>query len=138
MLRNNLGSQLIPAALLALLSAIAASALLPGGWFNSHEGIAPIERILALSYEIRNGDCYPRWLSSAYQSQGLPFFNFYSPMFYLTAAYLYTLGLPLLFALKFVTGLMFFAGSLGMFIWVRKHCGAAGGLISAIVYLFLP
>lgn len=138
MFRNYYSSTLTPLALLCLLSFVASSPMLPGGWFNSHEGIAPIERVLALSYEIKNGDYYPRWLSSAYQSQGLPFFNFYSPMFYLLAAYLYSFGLPLLFAIKLVIWLLFFAGSTGMFFWVKRHCGATGGLISAITYLFLP
>ena len=79
-----------PIVLLGILSLIASSPILPGGWFYSHEGAIPIERILALSYEIQNGDYYPRWLSSAHKGQGLPFFNFYSPMFYLLAAYLYS------------------------------------------------
>lgn len=138
MFRNRYSSTLIPVALLGLLSLVASSPMLQEGWFNSHEGIAPIERILALSYEIKNGDYYPRWLSSAHQSHGLPFFNFYSPMFYLLAAYLYSFGLPLLFAIKLVIWLLFFSGSIGMFFWVKRHCGATGGLISAITYLFLP
>ncbi|MDX8410850.1 MAG: hypothetical protein R8K46_03105 [Mariprofundaceae bacterium] len=124
--------------LFSVLAGVACSPLIGVDWHASHEGTAILERVIALSYEINDGDIYPRWLSSAYYGQGLPFFNFYSPAFYLVTAYLHCLGLPLLVALKLVCWGLFLAGAWGMFVWVRKHCGNSGGVIAAILYMFAP
>lgn len=126
------------ALLLALVSALAASGLWESTWPLTHEGMSPVERVLGLSEELRHGDLYPRWLSITYRGKGSPFFNFYAPAFYWVAAALHTLGVPLLWSIKLPSFLLFFLGAWGMYLWTRRHHGSAGGLVAAIVYLFVP
>ena len=61
--------------LLVILAAIASSPLRFEGWFHAHDSIAHLERLFAVSYNIRNGDLYPRWLSMACLGKGSPFTN---------------------------------------------------------------
>jgi len=129
---------LIVALLLMALSIVAASPLLTEGWFITHEGTDPLYRVVALAEEIRHGDYYPRWLSLSYSGKGSPFFNFYSPVFYLTAAWLHVAGVPLEASIKLPVILLFFIGAWGMYLWTNRHYNPLGGGIAAVVYLFLP
>lgn len=126
------------AAVLAGLAMVASSPLFAAGWYLSHEDLTPLERLIALSAEIRHGDLYPRWLFDSYGGNGSPYFNFYSPAFYFAAAYLHVVGVPLTISLKIPAFLLFFAGAWGMYLWVRGQGGHLGGMIAAILYLFAP
>ena len=123
---------------ISVLVCTAASPMLHAGWFSSHEDRDPLYRVIALSHEIRCGYLYPRWVSAAFYGQGLPIFNYYAPVFYLTAAYLHVLGLSAALSLKLLCGALFLVGALGMFFWVRRHCTETGAAISAVLYLFAP
>jgi hypothetical protein len=123
---------------LVVLSLIALSPLLTGGWYLSHDAEWHIQRLFAVSEEMRHGNFYPRWLSGASYGKGLPIFNYYSPLFYLLTSLLHVAGLPLLWALKLVCFLLIFLGASGMFAWVRGHSDDYGALLAATVYTFLP
>ena len=131
-------TSLAPPLLLALMAFVAALPLFTPGWFWTHEEFSPLWRVIALAEEMRAGDLYPRWLSASYLGKGSPFFNFYSPALHFIAAALYAAGLPILASIKIILGLLFFAGAWGMFLWVRRHAGLTGGMIAAILYLFVP
>lgn len=51
-------------------------------WFHSHEGQEYVARTVEYATALRNGDIYPRWLSSLYGGYGSPFANFYAPGVY--------------------------------------------------------
>jgi len=125
-------------AILTLLTLFVAAPLFIDGWFWTHEELSPVGRVIALTEEMRNGDFYPRWLSQTYRGKGSPFFNFYSPFFHFIAAYLHLAGLSLLASLKIPLCLLFFTGAWGVYLWIRRHCGGAGGAIAAVLYLFTP
>lgn len=135
---ENFKNILVAALLLSLLSLVAASPLLSPGWYQSHEGNTIVERVVAIAYEIRGGDWYPRWLSMANLGKGVPFLNFYPPGFYLTAGYLHAFGVPVLLAIKSICVALFALGAWGMFLWLREHYGVTGALLAAILYLFVP
>jgi hypothetical protein len=123
---------------LVVLSLIALSPLLSGDWYLSHDAEWHIQRLFAVSEEMRHGNFYPRWLSGASYGKGLPIFNYYSPLFFLLTSLLHVAGLPLLWALKLVCFLLIFLGASGMFAWVREHSDDYGALLAATVYTFLP
>jgi hypothetical protein len=125
-------------ALLAMLSLVAASPLFNNGWYPSHDGLWPLDRVMGLSAQISVGDYYPRWLFETYGGQGSPFFNFYTPGIYLFSAYLHCAGLPLTVALKMTAILIFFTGAWGIYLWTRKYGNQSGALFAAIIYLFAP
>jgi 6-pyruvoyl-tetrahydropterin synthase-like protein len=120
------------------LALVAAYPLLTETWFISHENAHLPERVIAVAEEMRHGDFYPRWLSVSHHGKGSPFFNFYSPAFYLVAGLFFVAGLPLTIAMKATAVLLFLAGAWGMYVWCRPHYGGAGGVVAAILYLFVP
>jgi len=120
------------------VSAVSLSPLFSGGWFNSHDGVHHLERLVALAYEIRAGDYYPRWLSLACYGKGLPLFNYYSPGFYLVTSVFHLAGLSLVISVKLVCFTLTVAGFWGMFTWLRRYADDTGALIAATVYTFLP
>ncbi|MDD5758298.1 MAG: 6-pyruvoyl-tetrahydropterin synthase-related protein [Desulfobulbaceae bacterium] len=124
--------------LISVLSLIAASPLLVSGWYRSHEGTTIIERVIAVAYEINGGNWYPRWLSLGSYGKGEPFLNYYAPGFYLAAGYLKALGLPILIAVKTTCISLFFAGGMGMYLWLKGRYGIFGAIIAAVLYLFAP
>jgi len=124
--------------LLLLLTIIVSWPLFTAGWYMSHELADPLNRVIAISHEIENGFYYPRWLSLTYSGLGSPFSNFYSPGFYLVAAYLHFFGVPLLISLKILCCTLFLFGAMGMFLWTRRHYSTSGAILSAILYLFAP
>ena len=124
--------------LLAVEALIAMSPLQSSVWFCTHDGALHLDRLFAVTHEMRSGDFYPRWLSTACFGKGLPIFNYYSPAFYLIAGWLHLLGIPLVTVLKVITFAIFFSGSWGMYLWVKKSCNESGALIAATIYMFLP
>jgi hypothetical protein len=132
------GKTILAVVLLAAQAIIAMSPLLTAGWFASHDGAYHLERIFAVTNEMKFGDFYPRWLSAACAGKGLPVLNFYSPAFFLITGYLHYLGIPLVTVLKIVSFAAFFIGSFGMYLWVRDNLNEAGALIAATMYMFVP
>jgi 6-pyruvoyl-tetrahydropterin synthase-like protein len=124
--------------LLSILALVAIWPLTNIDWFISHEYFNTVERVIALSHEVRSGDLYPRWLSTGYYGQGLPFINYYSPSYYLISAYLHALGIPLILSMKLVIWATFFLSGLGTYFWLRRHATPTGALIAAILYMYLP
>ena len=124
--------------LLAVLTLFVSAPLFIDGLFWTHEEYNVIGRIIALAEEMRAGDYYPRWLSHSYRWKGSPFFNFYSPAYHFTSAYLHKTGFSLLASMKIPLGILFFIGAWGMYLWNRRHYGSTGGAIAAVLYLFAP
>lgn len=125
-------------ALLIVLALFVSGPLFIDGWFWTHEEFSPTDRVIALVEEMYNGDLYPRWLSQTYRGKGSPFFNFYSPAFHFVAAWLHLAGFSLLASIKIPLGLLFFVGAWGVYLWIRRHYGATGAAVAAILYLFAP
>lgn len=125
-------------AALAVLVLVAGGPLVTDGWFATHEGAAPLERVIAFAHEIRSGALYPRWLSLADSGKGSAFPHFYAPGFYLAAAHLFAAGVPLFLSLKLVLVAILLAGAIGTYCWTRRRFGPAGAFVSATLYLFAP
>lgn len=123
---------------LAALAALCCAPLALPGWFSTHEEIRPIGRALAAYHEIAGGDLYPRWITGGYLGKGMPLFNFYPPAYSLLVAYGHALGLPLVLSAKLVIYLLFLAGAVGTWLWVRPHLGHWPALLAAVLYLYAP
>lgn len=128
----------LAAVVLVALVAIAAAPLAQVTWFDTHEGIAAWERVLAISSEIRAGYLYPRWLSAAYAGKGSPFADFYSPAVHHGAAWLHVAGLPIFSAIKSICAAALAIGALGALLWTRRHVGLAGAVVASALYLLAP
>lgn len=134
----NKGGSVVKLVWLLFAAMVAYSPLLRDGWFYSHDVISHLDRLFATSYEIGFGHLYPRWLSAAAHGKGLPVLNYYSPAFYLVTGYLNVLGIPMVAVLKSLSFAVFLAGSWGMYLWTRKHCGEIGALLAATLFMFVP
>ena len=135
---KTLRNRLFVVGYLLLGTAIASSPLYAEGWFVSHDIAPHLQRIFAVSHEIRLGDYYPRWLALALYGKGLPDLNFYSPAFYLLVSWLHVIGIPLAVALKLFCFALSLMGAGGVYLWVKKYSDTSGALLSASLYLFLP
>ena len=123
---------------LLLGTAIAGTPLYAEGWFLSHDIAPHLQRIFAVSHEMRLGDYYPRWLSLALYGKGLPDLNFYSPAYYLLVSWLHVAGIPLALVLKTVCFVLSLVGAWGVYLWMRRYSCTSGALLSATLFLFLP
>jgi hypothetical protein len=124
--------------LIALSVLFAGAPLLQYGWFGAHDMPWHLERVMGVSFEMKHGDFYPRWLSAGCFGKGLPVLNYYSPLLYLVIGAWHSLGLSLAGALKLTCFSLFFLGAAGMYRWVRGYCDVPGALVSCTIYTFLP
>ena len=123
---------------LALLAGVAGAPLLAGGWFQTHEGAAPLERVIAFAHEIGSGTAYPRWLALGDAGKGSAFPHFYAPGLYLAAAHLFAGGVPLFLSLALLLLAALLAGAVGTYAWARRRFGVSGGFVAGTLYLFAP
>src|SRR5262249_11378734 len=88
---------------------------------------------------LRHGDLYPRWMPNFYDGMGEPTLVFYPPGLYLIAAGLSGLvGGDVLFGLFASLVLFAFAGSLGMFVFLRRSFGNLAAGCGSLLFALLP
>jgi hypothetical protein len=81
----------------------------------------------------------PRWASSFYFGYGYPVFHYYASLcYYLTSVITTLTGVSAVNALRTVIAMSLLGGGLGMYLFSRRHNGIAGGMLSALVYIYSP
>ncbi len=118
------------ALLLALILPVFALApLLYPGYFQTHAGFTPLWNLADLRANLGQLTWLPHLATrfDPLRSAGLL-------PYYLAAL----LPLAPIAAVKFVIGVGWLLGSLGLFLWLRSWLGSAGALVSALVYTYLP
>ena len=107
-------------------------------WFMSHEQTGYVLRTVEWAAGLRAGELYPRWAADYYGGYGSPYFMFYAPAVYATAALL-TSAFSVFWALKLVVLAGSIASGVGTFALVfaeTRERNAA--FLAAIVYLASP
>ena len=137
--------QAIPAAWLALASALAVVALSAFAYAPLFgEGMILTGdnlhawRLLEMNNCISDGQIPCRWAAGLGNGYGLPLFNFYPPLPYYAGDILHRLGFSYLNTVDalFIIGLV--AAGLSMFLLGRGLWGNLGGIVSAIAYVYAP
>jgi 6-pyruvoyl-tetrahydropterin synthase related domain len=125
--------------LVAVVGVALCYALTTVDWFDSHEGASYVVRTVEWAAGMQAGQIYPRWSPDLYGGYGSPFFVFYAPAVYATAAALAAVGFDPVTALKIVIALASVASGLGMYALVigeTRRSDAA--LLAALLYLAAP
>lgn len=107
-------------------------------WFTSHEQTQYVLRTVEWAAGLREGEFYPRWASDFYGGYGSPFFIFYAPAVYATAALLTSAFNPF-WALKLVVLAGSIASGVGTYALVYGETRERNGaFLAAIAYLVSP
>src|SRR5581483_9604019 len=129
-----------PPALIAIVAIHISLAMIGGDWPDTHERIWYPVRLVEYVQGWRGGSFYPRWCPDLYGGYGYPFFNYYAPGFFTTAAiFMVSLGVSATTALELTIGLFTVLGGLGVYGLVRGETRRSdAALLSALVFLYAP
>ncbi|HYP99042.1 MAG TPA: 6-pyruvoyl-tetrahydropterin synthase-related protein [Polyangiaceae bacterium] len=107
-------------------------------WFSSHEETGYVLRTVEWASGLRAGELYPRWAADYYGGYGSPYFIFYAPAVYASAALLTSVCTPF-WALKLVVLAATIASGVGTFALVYNETRERNGaFLAAIAYLASP
>ncbi|HEY0466514.1 MAG TPA: hypothetical protein VGC79_20035, partial [Polyangiaceae bacterium] len=107
-------------------------------WFWSHEETGYVLRTVEWASGLRAGELYPRWAADYYGGYGSPYFMFYAPAVYATAALL-TAAMTPFWALKLVVLAGSIASGVGTYALVFQETRERNAaFLAAIVYLGSP
>ena len=125
---------------LTLLLAIPALGplLQPGYHWGAHDARHSVYFLYEFNNAIQDGVWYPRWAPNFAFGYGYPFFNIYGPLSSYAGQALLSLGFDIVTAVKIVFGLSALLSGLTMFLLARRLFGSPGGLVAALVYVYLP
>ncbi len=108
------------------------------GVFPTHDGEWAIVRLAEMHREIKDLQIPPQWAGYLNHGYGYPLFLFTYPFPYYAAEFLHVLGFSFVNAIKIIFMISIFASGAGMFFLTRRWWGNGGGLISAIMYIYVP
>jgi hypothetical protein len=87
---------------------------------------------------IHDGIIYPRWVAGSNNGYGSANFIFYSPLSYYFVSFITLLVPSLIAAMVVALWCGFFLSGVAMFVAVRRLFGERGGVLSGVIYQFLP
>lgn len=120
-----------------ILSFIAIKPLFYSGYFPIHDSLQ-VERIYQMSEALRDGHFPVRWVKDLGYGYGYPLFNFYAPLPYYVGAVFKILGFSLIASAKIMFGIGIVLAGISMYFFGKKIWGTWGGILSAILYQYLP
>lgn len=125
--------------LVTILSLAAVAPLTaPAFFLKAHDATIGAYFLWQFEQALRDGALYPRWAMDWTFGYGYPVFAVIAPLaFYLGSAFR-LLGAGILDSLKLVYGLAFLASGLAMYLYGRAVFGRAGGLLAAVLYVYIP
>lgn len=110
----------------------------PDYFFDAHDAPHTIFFLTEFDAALRDGVWYPGWATDQALGYGYPTFVFYSPLAYYMAEGLHLLGASKVAAVKGTWALATVAAGLAMYACARHFLGRKGGLLAAVVYLYMP
>jgi hypothetical protein len=125
--------------LVLLLSVFAIGPLLqPGYFWGAHDAKNSVYFLFEFDQSIRDGILWPRWGPHWGFGYGYPFWNIYGPLAYFVGQVFVLIGFDYVSAVKIVFALSVLGSGATMYLFARRLLGSAGGLISALVYVYVP
>jgi hypothetical protein len=118
-------------------SIFALKPLFNSGYFTVHDNLQ-VERIYQMSQALKDGHFPVRWVKDLGYGYGYPLFNYYAPLPYYIGSIFNILGFNLIVSTKIMFGVGILLAGISMYFLGRKLWGNWGGLLSAILYQYLP
>ncbi|OQY29884.1 MAG: hypothetical protein B6243_10860, partial [Anaerolineaceae bacterium 4572_5.2] len=112
--------------------------LQPGYMWGAHDARSAVYFLFQFDKGIRDGIWYPRWAPDFAFGYGYPMFNIYPPLSSYAGEVFLWLGFGYVDAVKIVFGLSAILSGLTMYFFARQLLGEAGGMIAALLYVYLP
>jgi hypothetical protein len=127
----------IPVLFVILCSYWAIAPFFHTGFFPIHDD-AQVQRVFEMHKALADGMFPVRWVSDLGYGYGYPIFNFYAPFVYYVGGFISLLGIDALSATKIVMALGVVCSGTFMYLLAREFWGRAGGIISALLYVYAP
>jgi len=110
----------------------------PVYFLKAHDAAHSVFFLTEFHQGIQDGYLYPRWGPDHGLGYGYPTFIFYAPLAYYVAEVFHLLGAGPTAAIKITYALAFIFSGLTMYAFVKRLWGPRAGLVSAIVYTYVP
>lgn len=108
------------------------------GIFSGHDILKHIIYVRSFADALSSGQFPVRWIDWFVPGFGQPLFNFYQPMFYYLVQIPHVFGASYSVSLNLTAIVLWFLSGLFMFLFVKRHFGTLGGILSAAFYVFAP
>ncbi len=112
--------------------------LTPVYFLKAHDAAHSVFFLTEFHQGIQDGYLYPRWGPDHGLGYGYPTFIFYAPLAYYVAEVFHLLGAGPTAAVKITYALAFILSGLTMYAFVKRLWGPGAGLVSAVVYTYVP
>lgn len=120
-----------------LLTVPILTAILRPGFFPVHDDFSPI-RVFEIDKCVKDGQLPCRWSPDMGFGYGYPEFNYYAPFPYYVMEGFHLLGAGYLDSVKIFIVLITLISAVGMFLLASTLWGDIGGIVSTIIYIYLP
>jgi uncharacterized membrane protein len=112
--------------------------LAPVYFLKAHDAAHSVFFLTEFHQGIQDGYLYPRWGPDHGLGYGYPTFIFYAPLAYYVAEVFHLLGAGPTAAVKTTYALAFILSGLTMYAFAKRLWGPGAGLVSAVVYTYVP
>jgi uncharacterized membrane protein len=129
--------QFAPIIFVFLLSLVSVIPFFHPGFFPIHDN-TQVQRVFEMTKSISGGMFPVRWVADLGFGYGYPLFNFYAPFAYYVGSVLNIFGLDVLFSTKLMMALGIVLSGFSMYFLAKELWGKSGGVISALLYVFIP
>lgn len=120
-----------------MLSFFAVKPLFVQGFFPMHDD-TQVARVFEMGKALKDGVFPVRWVKDLGYGYGYPIFNFYAPLSYYAGGFFSLLGFDALLATKIMMGLGIALAGVFMYVFAREFWGDLGGVVSGLLYLYIP
>lgn len=129
--------KLLPILLVFALSYFAITPFFISGFFPMHDD-TQVARVFEMHKSLADGLFPVRWVADLGYHYGYPIFNFYAPLAYYIGALFIFIGFDALVATKMMMALGIVLSGGFMYLFAKEFWGKAGGIISALLYVYAP
>ncbi len=127
----------LPLIFVILLSFWAVKPLFSPGFFPMHDD-TQVARVFEMTKSLKLGMFPVRWVPDLGYGLGYPIFNFYAPLAYYIGSIFSLIGFDALASTKIMIGLGIILSGIFMYFFAKDFFGKAGGVVSAIFYVYAP
>ena len=126
-----------PLLIIILLSVPTILPLFHSGFYPMHDD-QQVARLFELNKAIKDGQFPVRWVRDLGFGYGYPLFVFYPPFVYYLGELFHLIGFSLIDSIKIVIITGMFASGWAMYVLAKNLTSNMGGLLAAVLYMYLP
>ena len=112
--------------------------LFKGEFFDSHDSVFHLVRVVEFDKAIKSGHFPPRWAPDLMNGLGVPVFNYFYPLFYYLTEPLMLVGVSAAIACKIILVLAYLFGFFFSWKFLANYFRPVPSLIGAFFYVFAP